>query len=342
MLNSSVDIYGTSSPYCVCFYRHYSLGDTNICKPCHYSCQVCKAGDRSGCIICNSTSLRHFDVSTTACPCNDGYYDNNVTEECQVCNTACTLCTTGLPNSCTACSPLYYLLLSKTTCYATCPDFFYNYQIDFTCKECSLNCQVCLNSSYCSKCATGSLLYKQACVSSCPDGTYSVITASGGICNDCPTGCKTCKDTTLCYTCTDNYYLSASLGFCFSCNTVCLTCTGPGQNQCLSCTSPLFLSGTTCTVLSCSLGYYVDPKKGCKSCSDLFIGSINCNITSSSSCKSGYKLVNNKCVSCNTITGYTVSNGECKEICGDGILIYLQCDDGNNQNGDGCSENCLI
>lgn len=167
-----------------------------MCKPCHYSCQVCKAGDRSGCIICNTTSLRHFDAPTTSCPCNDGYYDNNVTEECQVCNTACTLCTTGLPNSCTACSPLYYLLLSKTTCYSTCPDFYYNFQIDFTCKECSLNCQVCLNSSYCSKCAASSLLYKQACVSSCPDGTYSVVTASGGICNDCPTGCKTCKDTT--------------------------------------------------------------------------------------------------------------------------------------------------
>ena len=52
--------------------------------------------------------------------------------------------------------------------------------------------------------------------------------------------------------------------------------------------------------------------------------------------------MNSQCVSCNSITGYTVLNGECKEICGDGILIYLQCDDGNNRNGDGCSENCLI
>lgn len=50
------------------------------------------------------------------------------------------------------------------------------------------------------------------------------------------------------------------------------------------------------------------------------------------------------CVYCSNVTGYQVSqvNNDCSEICGDGIVIYYQCDDGNTVSGDGCSSNCLI
>jgi cysteine-rich repeat protein len=48
-------------------------------------------------------------------------------------------------------------------------------------------------------------------------------------------------------------------------------------------------------------------------------------------------------VKCNQVKGYALdSYNDCNEICGDGILIYYQCDDGNNLNGDGCSANCII
>lgn len=140
----------------------------------------------------------------------------------------------------------------------------------------------------------------------------------------------------------DKYYFNSVLKFCFSCNTVCLTCKGPGQDQCLSCESPLFLSKSTCSVLSCGSGTYVDPVKGCLPCSGLFAGSLTCNISQPFSCKSSYKFLNNTCVYCNDVTGYKMVSGICGEICGDGLLIYLQCDDGNNINGDGCSSNCLI
>ena len=43
------------------------------------------------------------------------------------------------------------------------------------------------------------------------------------------------------------------------------------------------------------------------------------------------------------MTGYHLdSTGDCNEICGDGLLIKYQCDDGNRKSGDGCSSNCLI
>lgn len=32
----------------------------------------------------------------------------------------------------------------------------------------------------------------------------------------------------------------------------------------------------------------------------------------------------------------------CDEICGDGILFNLPCDDGNLNNGDGCSSTCTV
>lgn len=128
ILNSTTDIYNVSSPFCVCLYRHYSPALNQDCQPCHYSCQVCIAGTRQSCVICNTSALRYFQASTTSCLCDNGTYDTNTSELCLPCNAACKLCTTGLPNSCTECSPLYYLLIKTTSCYSTCPNFYFNYQ----------------------------------------------------------------------------------------------------------------------------------------------------------------------------------------------------------------------
>lgn len=32
----------------------------------------------------------------------------------------------------------------------------------------------------------------------------------------------------------------------------------------------------------------------------------------------------------------------CEEICGDGKIFSLECDDGNKNNNDGCDQNCLL
>jgi cysteine-rich repeat protein len=41
-------------------------------------------------------------------------------------------------------------------------------------------------------------------------------------------------------------------------------------------------------------------------------------------------------------TGYELQQGQCVEVCGDGILFTAECDDGNTVNGDGCSSACSI
>ena len=50
------------------------------------------------------------------------------------------------------------------------------------------------------------------------------------------------------------------------------------------------------------------------------------------------------CTHCNQIQGFKINNfGECKEICGDGLLMgENECDDSNLINGDGCSSTCKI
>jgi cysteine-rich repeat protein len=251
------------------------------------------------------------------------------------------ICTTGLPNSCTVCSPLYYLLLAQTTCFETCPDFYYNFQKNFTCQACSSNCQKCLNGTYCSSCQRGYLLFNATCLSTCPGGTYA--NADSTVCLDCPKGCYNCSGNSQCFSCFSKYYFNPGLGFCFSCNDVCLNCTGPGQTECTACSSPMVLMKGTCSVLSCGLGTYVDPISGCVECGKKYPGATLCNITQPLSCSSQYIFSSNQCVQCKDARGYQVlSDNTCGEICGDGILIYLQCDDGNTLNGDGCSSKCTI
>ena len=58
------------------------------------------------------------------------------------------------------------------------------------------------------------------------------------------------------------------------------------------------------------------------------------------SCYPGYVLDPefHTCTPCEDIVGYfTNEEYECEDICGDGIIINKQCDDGNVISGDGCS-----
>ena len=55
------------------------------------------------------------------------------------------------------------------------------------------------------------------------------------------------------------------------------------------------------------------------------------------SCSSSYV-----CTQCRPEFNYDVSSQLCIEHCGDGKRFVLECDDGNNVDGDGCSFDCMI
>ena len=91
-------------------------------------------------------------------------------------------------------------------------------------------------------------------------------------------------------------------GHCLRCDSSCKTCTNGNDNSCSTCQDP----------------YFLDIKSGkcLLSCEKGFYEDI-CNIQSDSPL-------------C------------CKEICGDGLLFILPCDDKNTFDGDGCSSKCNI
>ena len=57
---------------------------------------------------------------------------------------------------------------------------------------------------------------------------------------------------------------------------------------------------------------------------------------------SNHFLINNG--KCDCEQGYYLNQTSniCQQICGDGVIIYLECDDGNLIDGDGCSSSCRI
>lgn len=50
-----------------------------------------------------------------------------------------------------------------------------------------------------------------------------------------------------------------------------------------------------------------------------------------------------QCIECDGVLGfYLKTDGTCDDICVDGLRIYVDCDDGNTLDGDGCSSSCKV
>ena len=77
----------------------------------------------------------------------------------------------------------------------------------------------------------------------------------------------------------------------------------------------------------CNVANYFSQQQG--ECVPCFIGCL--------SCTSSYQ-----CTQCHPDFEFDPISNLCLEICGDGKRYVSECDDGNEINGDGCSESCLI
>ena len=56
-------------------------------------------------------------------------------------------------------------------------------------------------------------------------------------------------------------------------------------------------------------------------------------------------MINGECRACWEYDGFALNeDGYCEEVCGDGIWMNIthECDDGNNDDGDGCSGLCFL
>lgn len=251
--------------------------------------------------------------------------------QCQVCQNYYT---------CNQCASDYFIAPGGSSC-TSCA-----YNIS-NCNSCvsSYNCTGCLAGYYlqnitkCISC-TLSVPYCNNCTgngscTSCVLGYYLANSTTCLVCNI--VGCSNCTAATTCVNCISGYYLNVNL--CSTCTDPnCINCTA--VNQCYQCSSDYILNADNKTC-SCSSGWPVT--------------NVCINVTA---CVTAAKVNNvSTCLFCNSLnnfivsgttcvckTGYKQKSDNCYNICGDGITISPneQCDDGNNEDGDGCSSTCKL
>ena len=264
---------------------------------------------------------------------------------CPLCHQACDTCWDSFSTTCFTCAPTFFMAEGNNTCFVKCPAFWFDNTTHMVCTSCSWHCLTCINGTHCTACEAPTFLdlATAECVIQCPITFFGNQTSR--TCDPCREGCANCTDYNNCFQCVNtSYFVDQTTTICWKCSEYCLTCYGPTHYNCLTCKYPLFRDKShTCVSLLCPYGQYVDSVKGCLNCSSLFANSLKCNTSEALLCHRSSMLVGGVCVACASVTGYHLdSTGDCNEICGDGLLIKYQCDDGNRRNGDGCSSNCLI
>jgi cysteine-rich repeat protein len=118
----------------------------------------------------------------------------------------------------------------------------------------------------------------------------------------------------------------SNAGICQPCNTMagCIDCNTGGCTLCDSIFGFLLNSSGKCV---CDYGFFINAMNICEQCKAQ--GCVNC-------------LSQTQCIECDTSLYYLAANVTCDDTCGDGFKIYVECDDGNLVNGDGCSNQCKV
>ncbi|CAD8120181.1 unnamed protein product [Paramecium sonneborni] len=175
-------------------------------------------------------------------------------------------------------------------------------------------CAVC-HYGKCIKCNDGFLLESDHCVQICGDGLLNLQEEECDI--QSGDGCIDCK--------IQDGYVCGKQNY-----SICNTC----DNECTQCKS---LDNFKLICKSCLDGYYPVEDK-CQQCD---LNCITCNFQSNL-CTSCYR----PCDYCESIPGLysDKTTKKCNSICGDGIVVetYEQCDDYNQNNGDGCDSQCNL
>ena len=277
------------------------------CLPCDPSCENCQ-NISTNCTSCNNGTFYYPNECLITCP--DGYWMQTSDNTCQNCDNTCATCSAGTSLDC-----------------ITCPDgSFYSNGI---CLLCS-GCETCdTTETNCLSCNSSTYLINNACVDTCPSGTWP---QSDNTCQNCDGLCQTCSAGTShdCLSCFDGNYLIGSQ--CALCSSICETCDTNSTN-CLSCNSGTFLLGSNC-ITPCPDNTWADSvtnacqlcdsscstcqdgtSMGCLSCSTGFLSNNQC-LPCSTPCNS-CQTTSTTCTSCTGIYYYYLN--QCVQNCPDGF-----------------------
>lgn len=162
---------------------------------------------------------------------------------------------------------------------------------------------------------------------------------SSWTCSLCGTlmyGCLNCSSATVCVKCSLGQVVS------MGCSSV-PGCTSVIQKYpisvCISCDFTDFqvlpVNGSCVCIKGSIAGQYCTEIIGCTN----IIRNISGDFCSSCNERESFYFAN---ATCSCLPYFLPSGQTCNEICGDGRLYVLACDDGNLINGDGCSSSCKI
>lgn len=260
-----------ASAFYAYYYSNQCLGScpngtydsSKTCIGCPFGCSTCTSA--TVCQSCNNTYYLYNSGCVTTCPAGT-FASINV---CSNCTSNCATCA-SLASNCTSCVTSYTLEgnVCKVNCSTGIPVSTTN---GLVCTACTNNCSTCsVTLSNCTSClvSSGTSLYNNACVASCPAGTTSVTQQ----CQSCVSPCLTCDITTSnCLTCRSGFYkvsqtsivcvsdcsavgLFISATDCTTCQSPCSTCSILASN-CTSCVSGTYLLNNSC-VTSCGGGFF--------------------------------------------------------------------------------------
>ena len=309
---------------------HSAVGCTSPCADCFSnSPNACYSCIYPTYVLDNSTCL-------SGCPAKK-YNDDG---RCFACNPGCKTCERAADNCIGGCELDY--LQKGSTCVTDCgPGFAPSgsrclRKVFLRGVVCLPTCEICKfdnETHVCSHCRPDLYLFEGSCNVVCPAGTYPDIVKR----------------------------------ICLRCASACRVCFGPSETECLQCNSVegyIFREPSACTFPICGYGQYLD--RVLKRCQRKFgrhsfwtVCGTRCATCTTrdfcTSCLQGYILepASGRCIGCNELKGmqYKPNSYECAgrnrsktvEICGDGRnMRFLECDDGNTRNGDGCSSTCTI
>ncbi|CAD8044601.1 unnamed protein product [Paramecium primaurelia] len=327
---------------CQCYQGYYMHLETDKCLPCHYKCKQCEFTS-TNCILCIDNYYKPPD-----CICASGFYELDT--KCVPCTNNCHLCKSDI--ECLDCSNQMNLINNQCICQTG----YFNYYGYSDCNQCSLQCLECkYHQDNCVQCKYNRVL-PQLCI--CPEGTYEIDLTSP--CLNCNSICSTCEhDSINCLKCSlnriDPPFCKCNIGYfededllCQQCNSRCRLCENSSEN-CLTCK----LYSTIPPNCDCLDGYYYDISNGCIKCHKTC---LTCNGSEEYHCLTCdndkfLQLQNNKC-ECQS--NYYYQDDNClicsidieicqPKICGNGIKQrFEECDDGNTNNRDGCSQDCKL
>ena len=223
----------------------YFLNSDSQCQQCSTSCKTCSQSEDL-CDTCDDLHFLNQSDHTCNTGCDEGYFGDAVSRECETCTSPCKACTDN--TTCTSCPANMSLL--QSSCVNECPPGFLTQ--DSACLPCDPSCETCSNSTdSCSACNISSYLTSDnKCVQTCPLQYYPDL--GDNTCHECGSGCTLCDNSTQCTQCASGYLVggaclpSCPSGYfqqnnkCYTCDSTCTSCIGQSSN-CTSCDAPLAL-----------------------------------------------------------------------------------------------------